>query len=42
VRVGTPVAANAGGESSGEGSDDDDGGGAVSDALGVMGWRQVK
>ena len=42
VRVGTPVASEAGGESGGD--DDDgggDGGGPTSNALGILGWRQV-
>ncbi len=42
VRVGTPVASEAGGES---GDDDEggggDGGGPTSNALGILGWRQV-
>ena len=47
VRVGTPVATEAGGESGGNGNngngDDDDGEapGNSSNALGILGWRQV-
>jgi hypothetical protein len=43
VRVGTPIASEAGGESDGDG-DDGDGGDddeTTSRALGVLGWRQV-
>jgi hypothetical protein len=45
VRVGTPIAGEAGGESghgNGGGDDaDNDDPGVTSDALGILGWRQV-
>jgi hypothetical protein len=43
VRVGTPIASEAGGESGGDDDDGGDGGdnGATSRALGILGWRQV-
>jgi hypothetical protein len=44
VRVGTPVASEAGGESGtgGGGGEEDGGDGPVSDALAIVGWRQVR
>jgi hypothetical protein len=43
VRVGTPVASEAGGESGGNGNGNGDGNGSehISNALGILGWRQV-
>jgi hypothetical protein len=42
VRVGTPAASEAGGESGGDDGGDGGGGGApTSNALNVLGWRQV-
>ncbi len=41
VRVGTPVASEAGGESGDDGDDGGDGEGPTSRALGILGWRQV-